>query len=108
VAVLICKALIEIPPKFAGLPPVHPPEDRGEASSSKRKRKAEALQASPQLWAREWKGAEGLAEDVRYYGKWMRDEAYKRISHLYPPVKITEEIIAERPDLKAQGLNPGE
>ena len=39
-----------------------------------------------------WKGAEGLAEDVRYYGKWMRDEAEKRIGHLYPKVKITAEM----------------
>ena len=47
-----------------------------------------------------WKGAEGLAEDVRYYGKWMRDEAEKRIGHLYPKVKVTAEMVAERPDLK--------
>ena len=109
VAVLICKALIEIPPKFAGLPPVHP-AGRGEASANSKpasKRKSQA-DASPQLWQREWKGAEGLAEDVRYYGKWMRDEAYKHIGHLYPPVKITEKILAERPDLKAQGLKPGD
>jgi putative DNA methylase len=54
VAVLITKALIEIPPKFAGLPPVHPRQDK-------------------ELFASEWKGAAGLAEDVRYYGQWMRD-----------------------------------
>ena len=56
VAVLINKAMIEIPPKFAGMPPVNP-----EAREDK------------DLIAREWKGAQGLAEDVRYYGKWMRD-----------------------------------
>jgi len=87
VAVLINKAMIEIPPKFAGMPPVNP-----EARSKK------------QLIAREWKGAEGLAEDVRYYGKWMRDEAEKRIGHLYPKVKITPEMVNDpenpRPDLK--------
>jgi putative DNA methylase len=44
-------------------------------------------------------GAEGLAEDVRYYGKWMSDEAEKRIGHLYPNVEITEEMAKERPDL---------
>jgi putative DNA methylase len=87
VAVLINKAMIEIPPKFAGMPPVNP-----EARSKK------------QLIERQWKGAEGLAEDVRYYGKWMRDEAEKRIGHLYPKVKITPEMVNDpenpRPDLK--------
>ena len=45
-------------------------------------------------------GAQGLAEDVRYYGKWMRDEAEKRIGHLYPKIEVTAEMAAERPDLK--------
>jgi putative DNA methylase len=45
------------------------------------------------MCAREWKGAQGLAEDVRYYGKWMRDEAEKRIGHLYPKIKITPEMV---------------
>lgn len=83
VAVLINKAMIEIPPKFAGMPPVNP-EARNDKS----------------MFARKWKGAEGLAEDVRYYGKWMRDEAEKRIGHLYPKVEITPEMVEERPDLK--------
>lgn len=83
VAVLINKAMIEIPPKFAGKPPVNP-EARGERS----------------LLAREWRGAQGLAEDVRYYGKWMRDEAEKRIGHLYPKIEITAEMAVERPDLQ--------
>ncbi len=52
------------------------------------------------LFGKTWKGAEGLAEDVRYYGKWMRDEAEKRIGHLYPKVKVTAEMAKERPDLK--------
>lgn len=47
-----------------------------------------------------WRGAQGLAEDVRYYGKWMRDEAQKRIGHLYPKIEITAEMAKERPDLK--------
>jgi putative DNA methylase len=47
-----------------------------------------------------WLGAQGLAEDVRYYGKWMRDEAEKRIGHLYPKIEITKEMVQERPDLK--------
>ena len=41
-----------------------------------------------------------MAEDVRYYGQWMRDEAEKRIGHLYPKVKITADMVKERPDLK--------
>jgi len=49
---------------------------------------------------RQWRGAQGLAEDVRYYGKWMRDEAEKRIGHLYPKIEITAEMVRERPDLK--------
>ncbi len=105
VAVLINKALIEIPPKFANMPPVHPPE---ESPSPKVGRGARGEGRQPSLFTREWKGAQGLAEDVRYYGKWMRDEAFKRIGHLYPPVTITEEMLAERPDLKEQGLKPGD
>jgi putative DNA methylase len=73
VPVLINKALIEIPPKFAGKPPVNP-ESRKKLSASG-----------------SWKGAAGLAEDIRYYGQWMRDEAVKRIGHLYPKVKLPKE-----------------
>ena len=83
VAVLINKAMIEIPPKFARRPPVNP-ETWNE----------------PTLVARTWKGAQGLADDVRRYGRWMRDEAEKRIGHLYPLVEITPEMVRERPDLK--------
>jgi putative DNA methylase len=85
VAVLITKALIEIPPKFAGQPPVNPDWQKKSAQE-----KAIAR----------WQGAQGLAEDVRYYGKWMRDEAKRRIGHLYPKVKITAEMATDRPDLK--------
>ena len=52
------------------------------------------------LIERGWTGAQGLAEDVRYYGQWMRGEAEKRIGHLYPKVEVTEEMVAERPDLE--------
>jgi len=83
VAVLITKAMIEIPPKFAGKPPVNP-KARSEKS----------------LDPRQWRGAQGLAEDVRYYGQWMRDEAEKRIGYLYPKVEITAEMAKERSDLK--------
>ncbi len=70
VAVLINKALIEIPPKFRDQPPVFP----GLAESE----------------IRDWKGAEGLAADVRAYGAWMRDEAEKRIGHLYPKATLPD------------------
>jgi putative DNA methylase len=83
VAVLINKAMIEIPPKFACKPPVNP-----EAHAEKR------------LVGKTWRGAQGVAEDVRYYGQWMRDEAKKRIGHLYPKIEITAEMAKERPDLK--------
>ena len=87
VAVLINKAMIEIPPKFAGRPPVNP-EARKDQS----------------LFARDWKGAQGLAEDVRYYGQWMRDEAEKRIGHLYPKIEVTAAMVQDpdnpRPDLE--------
>jgi putative DNA methylase len=85
VAVLINKAMIEIPPKFAGRPPVNP-EWQGKTKEEKA--------ANP------WHGAEGLSEDVRYYGQWMRDEAKKRIGHLYPKIEITAAMAKERPDLK--------
>src|SRR5579863_1926949 len=73
VAVLITKALIEIPPKFAGQPPVNP--------AAKSKMSGKGM----------WIGARGLADDVRYYGQWMRDRAFERIGHLYPKVKLTKE-----------------
>ncbi|MGB9687145.1 MAG: DUF1156 domain-containing protein, partial [Rectinema subterraneum] len=82
VAVLINKAMIEIPPRFAGKPPVNP-----------------EARAKWELIEQTWKGAQGLAEDVRYYGQWMRDEAERRIGHLYPKVEITKEMASERPDL---------
>jgi putative DNA methylase len=72
VAVLITKALVEIPPKFAGRPPVNPEAQRS-------------------LMGGNWHGAHGLAEDIRYYGKWMRDEAERRIGHLYPKVTLPKE-----------------
>ena len=89
VAVLINKALIEIPPRFANMPPVHPNEQGGRMKDAGGKKKLHANQL--RLEKQEWKGAAGLAEDVRYYGKWMRDEAEKRIGHLYPKVKLPKE-----------------
>ena len=83
VAVLINKAMIEIPPMFAGRAPVNPDSISGK-----------------ELVERQWMGARGLAEDVRYYGQWMRDEAQRRIGHLYPKVEVTSAMVRERPDLK--------
>lgn len=85
VAVLINKAMIEIPPKFDGKPPVNP--------SWRKKRDDEQAMTL-------WQGAQGLADDVRYYGQWMRDEAQKRIGHFFPPLEITAAMAVERPDLK--------
>lgn len=72
VAVLINKALIEIPSIFADRPPVNP-----------------AAQQS--LMDGHWHGARSLADDIRYYGKWMRDEAERRIGYLYPKVTLSQE-----------------
>ena len=83
VAVLINKAMIEIPPRFAGLQPVNPESRKPENTMGK-----------------DWSGAQGLAEDVRFYGCWMRDEAEKRIGHLYPKVEVTVEMAEGRPDLE--------
>ena len=82
VAVLINRAMIEVPPKFAGRPPVNP-----------------ASRAEATIIDKTWRGAQGLAEDVRHYGRWMRDEAEKRIGGLYPPVEVTPTMVRERPDL---------
>jgi putative DNA methylase len=84
VAVTINKAMIEIPPRFRACPPVNP-QDR------------------PRRDLDSWHGMQGLAADVRYYGQWMREQAQRRIGHLYPPITITPELATDRPDLK-----PGE
>ena len=88
VAVLINKAMIEIPPKFAGRAPVN------SAAHSREPTRPESL------IDREWRGAQGLAEDVRHYGQWMRDKAEKGIGDLYPRAAVTPEMVRERPDLK--------
>jgi putative DNA methylase len=86
VAVVINTALIEVPPKFAGLRPV----------ARLPKSMQPTLMEQPQAWP----GSTGLAEDVRRYGTWLCDQAQKRIGHLYPPVEITAEMAVGRPDLK--------
>ena len=89
VAVLINRAMIELPPKFKNMAPVNP-----EAQVQK-------LQMD-----RGWTGAQGLAEDIRYYGARLRAEAEKSIGKSYPAINITDELVATRPDLKKyQGQN---
>ncbi|RYL92592.1 DUF1156 domain-containing protein [Sporolactobacillus sp. THM19-2] len=73
VAVMINKAMIEIPPKFADHPAVNP------------KSRTETMDNT-------WSGTEGLAEDVRYYGEWMKKEAFKRIGNLYPKVDLPKKM----------------
>jgi putative DNA methylase len=88
VAVLINKAMIEIPTRFAGRTPIS------------RSTRRDGLNHKELNLDCEWSGAKGLAEDVRNYGAWIRDEAQKRIGHLYPPVVVTAEMASDRPDLK--------
>jgi putative DNA methylase len=149
VAVLINKTMIEIPPKFAGRPPIsssvsaqsiaqtsgHTSETASNSHAhtsesdcaplrahvgarfiapvaskptqaelaletpapkkGRGKKKADIEPPTPV-----WKGATGLAEDVRYYGAWMRNEAEKRIGHLYPPIEVTAAMAETRPDLR--------
>lgn len=84
VAVTINKAMIEIPPRFAGRAPVGPlPPSETQARMHE-----------------DWSGMRGLAEDVRRYGAWMRAEAERQIGHLYPKITVTAEMAAERPELK--------
>ncbi len=89
VAVLINKAMIEIPPRFQG----RPPASHSRKGETKNTKKELGLQ-------RDWPSASGLAEDVRYYGDWMRAQASKRIGHLYPPKEITPDMVRERGALK--------
>lgn len=82
VAVLINRAMIEIPPQFSGLPPIHP--DVGDDKT---------------LFTKDWKRVQGLAEDVLRYGRWVQHEATKRIGQLYPQIQITADMAMSRPDL---------
>jgi len=82
VAVLLNKANLEIVPRWTDHPPVNP-EDRRKIGGTGG-----------------WRGASGLAADVRYYGRVILERARKKIGHLYPPVKVTEEMAAEHPHLK--------
>lgn len=81
VAVLINKAMIEIPPRFANRPPVNP-ESRQRTTTGA------------------YRGARGLAEDVRYYGTLLRSLAYDTLSSYYPPIRVTPEMVETRADLR--------
>lgn len=85
VAVLINKAMIEIPARFSGRSPIGPVPN---------KRKQTQVKGSE-----EWSGAKGLAEDVLRYGIWLQDRMWERVGELYPKIMITKEILKERPDL---------
>ena len=84
VPVILNKAMIEIPPKFAGREPI-----------------CSIVKTSAQSdLALDWRGAKGLSEDVRRYGQWVDLQATKKLSAVYPKVEITEELCLRRPDLK--------
>jgi putative DNA methylase len=87
VAVLINKAMIEIPPLFSGKPPVNPDSKLNQAYSGS------------------WKGAQGLADDLNYYGQKIKELVEKKIGKLYPKIKVTSQMVLERNDLKPyQGM----
>jgi putative DNA methylase len=90
--VLLNKALIEFPPLFAGREPLAA-RLRPAPSGSKPKARQKTLAGQS------WEGTRGLAEDVRHYGSWVRDEAFKRVGHLYPRVLVTPAMAKDRPDL---------
>ena len=80
VAVLITKALIELPPKFHNRVPINPDADPMGMTTTKNKSKK----------TRGWRGAAGLADDIRYYGRWMRERAHERVGHFYPEVRVMD------------------
>ena len=90
VAVMINKAMLEIPSQFAGQIPVGPIPEIDKLDK----------QNSTKDGLEDWSGVKGLAEDVRRYGHWMREEALNRIGHFYSKVKVTEEMITGRSDLQ--------
>ena len=75
VAVMIEKAMIEIPPKFAGQAPINPDVRSGQVGTTGKG---------------VWVGASGLSEDVRYYGEWMKKKAFEKIGHMYPKIKVPQ------------------
>ena len=63
VAVMINKAMIELPAKFKNQPPVNPTADKLIGG---------------------YRGAEGLANDILYYGRLLKEKAFEKIGELYP------------------------
>jgi putative DNA methylase len=82
VAVLINKALIEIPPLFSDQPPINPDSEPSNAM-------------------RTWTGADGLAEDVRFYAEKVRDACWGTLHDIFPEAQVTPEMTSERPRLSA-------
>lgn len=80
---MINKAMIEIPPRCAGLPPCNPGAEDGK-----------------QLLGDGWRGAEGLAEDIKYYGKWMLESAKRKIGSAYPDVRVDDSMVAKNKNLE--------
>jgi putative DNA methylase len=93
VAVLINKALIEIPSQFANMPPVHPRYNKNNQTSFAEK---------------EWSNTEGLCDDIRFYSYWMLEKANERIGGIFPTVVITNDLLRDNPDIKDEGLADGD
>ncbi len=83
VAVMVSKATCELPARFSGMPPVS-------------RKKSQELSLS-----QNWQKAAGLAEDIDHYARRMREEAWKRIGHLYPKIRVTDDMAEAREDLKS-------
>lgn len=83
VATLINKATIEIPQKFSNLPSLN------------------SYFNNERLIDNSWAGADGLADDIRYYGKWISKKAEESLNQLFPKIKINSKVIEKRPDLAA-------
>lgn len=82
VAVLLNKCNLELVPRWNGRPPVNPKDEH-------------PIGVGPG-----WRGAAGLAADIRYYGGVILERARAKIGHLYPPVRVTREMASGRPDLE--------
>lgn len=85
VSILINKGMIEIPPRVFGKDPVNPTWTSKSLSER-------AITV--------WSGSQGLAEDVRYYGRWMRQQAERKLGNYYPRIEVTPEMAYERPEIQ--------
>src|SRR5437867_2278186 len=73
VAVLLNKCNLEFAPRWVGRPAVNPKDRSGIGGSEN------------------WKGTRGIAADIRYYGRIIRQRAQTKIGHLYPKVSLPKE-----------------